>query len=77
MRSTRSHVISTSARGYDIQIRRFLPCYDVMIATGVELYAAPAPADRHLLDLGGGMGALLAGVPDGLLGVCVPVLQRD
>jgi tRNA (cmo5U34)-methyltransferase len=48
-----------------------------MIATGVELLAALAPADGRVLDLGGGTGALSAAVLDGLPGVRVSVLDVD
>ena len=57
--SVRRH-LDVVAESYDVQIRRFIPYYDEMIATGVELLAALAPADGHVLDLGGGTGALSA-----------------
>jgi tRNA (cmo5U34)-methyltransferase len=74
--SVRRH-LDVDAGGYDIQIRRFIPYYDDMIATGVELLAALAPADAHVLDLGGGTGALSSAVLDGLPGVRVTVLDVD
>src|SRR5437588_6413980 len=48
-----------------------------MIATGVEVLAALAPADAHVLDLGGGTGALSSAVLDGLPGARVTVLDVD
>jgi tRNA (cmo5U34)-methyltransferase len=48
-----------------------------MIATGVELLVALAPPDGHVLDLGGGTGALSAAVLEGLPGVRVTVLDID
>src|ERR1700757_917293 len=48
-----------------------------MLATGVELLAALAPAGGHVLDLGGGTGALSAAVLEGLPGVRVTVLDVD
>src|ERR1700737_2727030 len=69
--------LDVDADGYDVQIRRFIPHYDDMIATGVELLAALAPADGHVLDLGGGTGALSFAVLDGLPGVRVTVLDVD
>lgn len=65
------------AEDYDAQIRRFIPHYDEMIATGVQVLAALAPADGHVLDLGGGTGAFCAAVLDGLPGVRVTVLDVD
>ena len=65
------------AESYDVQIRRFIPYYDEMIATGVELLAALAPTEGHVLDLGGGTGALSAAVLDGLPGVSLTVVDVD
>ncbi len=69
--------LDVDAEGYDVQIRRFIPHYDDMITTGVELLAALAPADGHVLDLGGGTGALSSAVLEGLPGVHVTVLDVD
>ena len=69
--------LDVDAEGYDLQIRRFIPHYDEMLATGVELLAALAPASGHVLDLGGGTGALSAAVLDGLPGVRVTLLDVD
>ena len=69
--------LDVDAEGYDVQIRRFIPHYDEMLATGVELLAALAPASGHVLDLGGGTGALSAAVLDGLPGVRVTLLDVD
>lgn len=69
--------LDVDAGAYDVQIRRFIAHYDDMIATGVELLAALAPADGHVLDLGGGTGALSAAVLDALPGMRVTVLDVD
>ena len=69
--------LRVDADGYDVQIRRFIPHYDEMIATGVEVLAALAPVDAHVLDLGGGTGALSWAVLDGLPGARVTVLDVD
>jgi tRNA (cmo5U34)-methyltransferase len=69
--------LDVDANGYDVQIRRFIPYYDDMIATGVELLGALAPADGHVLDLGGGTGALASAVLEALPGVRVTVLDVD
>jgi tRNA (cmo5U34)-methyltransferase len=69
--------LRVGADGYDVEIRRLIPHYDEMIATGVEVLAALAPADAHVLDLGGGTGALSWAVLDGLPGTRVTVLDVD
>jgi tRNA (cmo5U34)-methyltransferase len=69
--------LDVDAHGYDVQIRRFIPYYDDMLATGVELLRALAPPAGHVVDLGGGTGALSAAVLDGLPGVRVTVLDVD
>jgi tRNA (cmo5U34)-methyltransferase len=69
--------LDVDAEGYDVEIRRFIPHYDDMIATGVELLRVLAPADGHILDLGGGTGALSSAVLDGLPGARVTVLDVD
>jgi tRNA (cmo5U34)-methyltransferase len=69
--------LNVDAESYDAQIRRFIPHYDDMLATGVELLAALAAADAHVLDLGGGTGTLSAAVLEELPGVRVTVLDVD
>ncbi len=69
--------LQVDAEGYDVEIRRFIPHYDEMIATGVEVLASLVPAEGHVLDLGGGTGALAAAVLGGLPRVRVTVLDVD
>jgi tRNA (cmo5U34)-methyltransferase len=69
--------LDVDAENYDVQIRRLIPDYDDMIATGVELLAALAPADGHILDLGGGTGALSSALLEGLPSVRLTVLDVD
>jgi tRNA (cmo5U34)-methyltransferase len=69
--------LDVDADGYDVQIRRLIPHYDEMISTGVEVLRALAPVDAHVLDLGGGTGALSAAVLDGLPSVRVTLLDVD
>lgn len=69
--------LRVDADEYDLQIRRFIPHYEEMIATGVEVLAALAPADGHILDLGGGTGALSSAVLAGLPSSRVTVLDVD
>lgn len=69
--------LRVDAEAYDVQIRRLIPHYDEMIATGVELLAALAPADSHVLDLGGGTGALSSAALAALPGARVTVLDVD
>jgi len=69
--------LDVSAERYDVEIRRFIPHYDEMIATGIEVLAALSPGAEHVLDLGGGTGALSCAVLDGLPAVRVTVLDVD
>ncbi len=69
--------LDVDADSYDVEIRRFIPDYDDMLATGVELLASLAPAAAHVLDLGGGTGALSAAVLAGLPEARVTVLDVD
>ena len=69
--------LDVDADAYDVAIRRFIPYYDDMLATGVELLAALAPPDAHVLDLGGGTGALSAAALGSLPEVRVTVLDVD
>jgi tRNA (cmo5U34)-methyltransferase len=69
--------LDVDADAYDVEIRRFIPYYDDMLATGVELLAALAPPAAHVLDLGGGTGALSAAVLGGLPEARVTVLDVD
>ncbi len=48
-----------------------------MLTTGVEVLAALAPADGHVLDLGGGTGSLSSAVLAGLPSARVTVLDVD
>jgi tRNA (cmo5U34)-methyltransferase len=69
--------LAVDADAYDVEIRRFIPGYDDMLATGVELLATLAPPAAHVLDLGGGTGALSAAVLGGLPEARVTVLDVD
>src|SRR5262245_14631028 len=69
--------LDVDADAYDAEIRRFIPYYDDMLATGVELLASLAPPAAHVLDLGGGTGALSAAVLRRLPEARVTVLDVD
>jgi tRNA (cmo5U34)-methyltransferase len=69
--------LDVEADAYDVQIRRLIPHYDDMLATGVELLAMLAPPGAHVLDLGGGTGALSGAVLGGLPHARVTVLDVD
>jgi tRNA (cmo5U34)-methyltransferase len=69
--------LRVDADEYDLEIRRFIPHYEEMIATGVEVLAALVPADGHIVDLGGGTGALSSAVLAGLPSSRVTVLDVD
>jgi tRNA (cmo5U34)-methyltransferase len=69
--------LDVDAGGYDVQIRRLIPHYDEMLSTGVEVLQTLVSPEGHVLDLGGGTGALSAAVLDGLPGVRVTLLDVD
>jgi len=69
--------LDVDADAYDVEIRRFIPHYDDMLATGVELLSALAPPAARVLDLGGGTGALSAAVLRGLPEARVTLLDVD
>ena len=69
--------LDVDAAAYDVEIRRFIPHYDEMLATGVELLATLAPPVAHVLDLGGGTGALSAAVLRALPEAHLTVLDVD
>jgi tRNA (cmo5U34)-methyltransferase len=74
--SVKQH-LDVDADAYDVEIRRFIPYYDDMLATGVELLASLAPPGARVLDLGGGTGALSAAVLAGLPQARVTILDVD
>lgn len=69
--------LDVDAGGYDVQIRRFIPHYDDMLATGVKLLATLTQPGAHVVDLGGGTGALSAAVLRGLPQARVTLLDID
>jgi tRNA (cmo5U34)-methyltransferase len=69
--------LDVDADAYDVEIRRFIPHYDDMLATGVELLATLTLPGARVLDLGGGTGALSAAVLGGLPQARVTVLDVD
>jgi len=69
--------LEVDADVYDAEIRRFIPHYDDMLATGVDLLASLAPRAAHVLDLGGGTGTLSAAVLSRLPEVRVTLLDVD
>lgn len=60
--------LRVTAEQYDAVIRTFVPYYDEMLKTGIDLVKALAKKSPHILDLGGGTGALtqaiLRDIPD-------------
>ena len=69
--------LEVDADVYDAEIRRFIPHYDDMLATGVELLSSLALPTAHVLDLGGGTGALSAAMLRGLPEAHVTILDVD
>jgi tRNA (cmo5U34)-methyltransferase len=74
--SVKKH-LDVDADDYDVQIRRFIPYYDEMLATGVGMLASLVAADAHVVDLGGGTGGLSAVVLRGLPQARLTVLDVD
>jgi tRNA (cmo5U34)-methyltransferase len=74
--SVKQH-LAVDADAYDVEIRRFIPHYDDMLATGVELLAMLVSPAAHVLDLGGGTGALSAAVLGRLPEARVTLLDVD
>jgi len=69
--------LDVDAEGYDVQIHRFIPHYDDMLATGVELLARLVAPEAHVLDVGAGTGALSEAVLEGLPQARVTLLDVD
>lgn len=69
--------LDVDAEAYDVQIRRFIPSYDDMLATAVDLLASLTGPTVRVLDLGGGTGALSSAILDGLPQARVTVLDID
>jgi tRNA (cmo5U34)-methyltransferase len=69
--------LDVDADTYDAEIRRFIPYYDDMLATGVDLLSSLASPAAHVLDLGGGTGALSAAVLRRMPGARVTLLDVD
>lgn len=69
--------LDVEAQGYDVQIRRFIPHYDDMLANAVELLARLVAPDAHVLDLGAGTGALSEAVLNGLPDARVTLIDVD
>jgi tRNA (cmo5U34)-methyltransferase len=74
--SVENHLRVTPA-DYDRSIRELVPHYVEMIDAGVEILAALAPRAAHVLDLGGGTGALTQAVLTGLPTARVTLLDID
>lgn len=60
--------LRVAAAAYDVAIRTFVPHYEEMISTAVELLRLTLPRTATIVDLGGGTGgltdALLHGLPE-------------
>ena len=60
---------------YDAAIRRFIPGYEVMLGVAAREIASVAP--RHVLDLGGGTGALAEAILLAAPGAAVELIDLD
>jgi len=57
-----SQHLRLDVEAYDTAIRTFIPHYEELLSTGVEILSALIPADARIIDLGGGTGALSAAI---------------
>ena len=69
--------LGVSTAEYDVQIRRWIPHYEEMLATVVTLLDAALPADPIVVDLGAGTGALSAAILDGIPRARVVLVDID
>ena len=71
--------LAVSAAAYDVEIRRFVPSYEIMLDTLVEALAdlLPASATPRVLDLGAGTGALSARIAARLPAASLTLLDAD
>ncbi len=72
--SVRKH-LKLDIEAYDGTIRRFIPGYEEMIATAADAVASVSPA--HVLDLGGGTGALAAALLERTSATVVELIDVD
>lgn len=69
--------LSVDPRAYDVEIRRFIPGYEEMLAEGVGLVASLVAPTAHVLDLGGGTGALAGAIAERIPTATVTLLDVD
>lgn len=69
--------LKVTANQYDEAIRAFVPYYDEMLKTGVDLIRALAKASPKVLDLGGGTGALTQSILRGIPNAKVEIIDID
>ncbi len=74
--SVEKHLMVTAER-YDEMIRIFIPHYDEMLKVGVDLVNALAKKSPHVLDLGGGTGALTQAILRGIPAAKVDLIDID
>lgn len=67
--------LGLAARDYDVQIRRYIPGYEQMLATIVRLVARRA--STYVIDLGAGTGALGAAIAERVSTARVRLLDID
>lgn len=79
--TTPEHRVAThlglAASDYDATIRRYIPAYDAMIATVVELVGAVGGGAPFVVDLGAGTGALGGAILDRVASARVQFLDID
>jgi tRNA (cmo5U34)-methyltransferase len=69
--------LGVAADDYDRQIRRFIPGYELMLATVVDWLDGHLPPGRLVVDLGAGTGGLSAAILEALPDVRVQLVDVD
>jgi tRNA (cmo5U34)-methyltransferase len=69
--------LRVTAKQYDEAIRTFIPYYDEMLKIGIDLVKALAKKSPHVLDLGGGTGALTQAILRGIPKAKVNLIDID
>jgi tRNA (cmo5U34)-methyltransferase len=69
--------LGVDASAYDVEIRRFVPHYDAMIATVIDILEAALGPAPLVIDLGAGTGALAAAILDAIPRARVQLVDID
>src|SRR5688572_15602283 len=69
--------LGVDAQAYDVAIRRWIPGYEPMIATMLQVLEETLPAEPEVVDLGTGTGALAASILDAIPRARVVLVDID